>query len=72
MSPTGETALEMAIRHVEEGEARCARQRALIERMTAAGQDITEAERLLGSFDNLLSLSREHQQRLVQECQNKR
>ena len=54
-----ETELEMAQRHVAEGVARIARQRQLIDELSADGhmELAEEAERLLAQF---LSIQREH------------
>jgi hypothetical protein len=65
------TDLEIATRHVAEAEERCARQRALIEEMKADGQDTTGAENMLRLLEQSLDLIREHQQRLLDESQNR-
>jgi hypothetical protein len=62
-----ETPLEMAIRHIVEGEERYARQVALVACREQEGRDITEAERLLINFEQVLSLMREHRNRLLEE-----
>ncbi len=65
------TAFEHATRHVAEAEERCAGQRALIERMAAAGQDTEQAESVLLQLEKTLDLLRRHQQRLRQSSQNR-
>ena len=62
-----ETPIEMASRHVMEGDIRCCRQADLIGRMRDKGLDTTEAEDLLQTFVEFLLLSRLHVQRLVEE-----
>jgi len=66
--PPIETPLEMARRHVVEGEERCARQATLIRRMAADGLDTLEAEGLLAQFEGFLELSRNHLRRLEAEA----
>jgi hypothetical protein len=50
---TKETMLEMAIRHLAQQEARIAKQRALIARMSDHGLPITDATNLLASMETL-------------------
>lgn len=52
--------LDLAIRHVAEGEVRIARQQALIVDMRARNQPTAIAEKLLAEFRYTLSLQREH------------
>ena len=59
-----ETPLEMAQRHVTEGEERCRRQGLLVQSMAARGQDTAEAERLLMNFEQMLTMMRADLQRL--------
>jgi hypothetical protein len=68
VSAKDETGLEVATRHVAEGEDRCARQRTLIKRMAAAGQDTAEAEAVLQRFEQTLGLLRQHQQGLLRQA----
>ena len=63
--------LDVANQHVLQGEARCARQRALIEEMKADRQDTTGAENMLRLLEQSLDLMREHQQRLLQESEKR-
>ena len=48
-----ETRLEMAIRHLAQQEARIAKQRALIARMSDHGLPITDATNLLAAMESL-------------------
>lgn len=57
-----ETSLEMARRHVQQGEQIVKRQTQVIEEMRARGQDIGESEALLASQRQFLRLAREHMQ----------
>jgi hypothetical protein len=59
--------LDLANRHVLQGEARCARQATLIEYLKVTDQDITEAAPLLLLLEQTLELMRQHQQRLLYE-----
>lgn len=58
-----ETPLEMARRHVCEGEARVAHLAETIYKMRARGFDMEQAERLLRAYQDLLELSRIHLER---------
>ncbi|WP_132250479.1 hypothetical protein [Methylobacterium segetis] len=64
MTELNETPLEMARRHVVEGEARCARQAALVDRLRAHGHDTAVAEDLLAELEATLVDMREHRRRL--------
>lgn len=55
-----ETPLEMAQRHVAEGEARVMHQVALIAKLAQQGHDTVEAETLLGTMRDTLRLMYEH------------
>lgn len=55
-----ESPLEQAERHVREGEARVARQAALVERLTALGFDPGNARTVLAQLLTTLALAREH------------
>lgn len=55
-----EAAREIVLRHIAEGEARVARQAALVARLAESGRDTTMAQALLESFRKLLALSYEH------------
>ena len=69
VSAEDKTGLEVATRHVAEGEDRCARQRALIRHMAAAGQDTAEAEAVLLRFEKTLDLLRQHQQLILRQVE---
>jgi len=60
-----ETPVEMASRHVMEGDMRCRGQADLIERMREKGWNTTEAENLLQMFEQCLALSYGHLHRLT-------
>jgi hypothetical protein len=60
-----EDPLIQAERHVREGEARVARQAALVARLLARRLDPTEAELILQRLRTSLWLSREHLHRLL-------
>lgn len=57
-----ETKLEMLRRHVKEGAAHVAKQRALVARMQASRLPTDEAEALLANFENL---QRQHEDHLA-------
>ncbi|MBY0294506.1 MAG: hypothetical protein K2X71_00450 [Methylobacterium sp.] len=59
--------LALADLHVVEGEARCARQTALIAALRAKGQDVRSAEVLLAEMEHTLAQTRTHQARLRAE-----
>jgi hypothetical protein len=61
---TGETEMEMAVRHVAEQEKRIARQEVLIERLREVGAPSDDAFGLLGSMQDLLDTMRAHVARL--------
>lgn len=64
--PLHETDLEMALRHVVEGELRVARQRALVARLAPSGGEIAAlAEALLADFQATLEAHRAHLARLL-------
>jgi hypothetical protein len=54
----GETFLEMATRHVREAEAHVTRQREIVNELRRNGEDATDSEALLATFESLL---RSHQ-----------
>ena len=62
-----ETLIEMASRHVMEGDMSCFRQMDLIERMREKGLDTTNAESLLRIFEECLALSYAHLRRLTEQ-----
>lgn len=62
-----ESAIEVASRHVMDGDMRCCRQADLIERIRQKGQDTTQAEDLLNLFEEFLALSYAHLHRLTEE-----
>lgn len=53
---SNETKLEQTLRHVIEGRRIVARQRALIERLRAAGHDSSHSEQLLEEFERTLAI----------------
>ena len=55
-----ETELEMAARHVREGEIHVARQVELIEQLRLDGHDTRQAEELLAEFEAILSEQKKH------------
>lgn len=59
--------LGLANRHVAEGEARIARQVAMIDRLREQGHPTGEAEDLLAQYRVTLALMHEHQRRLQAE-----
>ena len=63
---SGETLLELARRHVLEGEVRVARQRAIIEEMERDNhRDVAaSARRIMATLEASLRLSRQHLERL--------
>ena len=61
---TGETELEMAVRHVAEQEQRLARQEALLERLRGVGAPLDRSLKLLGEMKDLLGRMRAHVARL--------
>ena len=63
--PRHETLLEMAERHVREGEALIARQRALIERLAQDGHPTDEAQEFLRNFLRAQAEHIAHLQRLL-------
>ena len=54
-----ETPLEMARRHVIEGEARVASQRARVAELASEGRDTTQAEEILATFETTLRFMRQ-------------
>lgn len=64
--PLRETDLEMALRHVVEGERRVVRQRALAARLARSGGETAAlAEALLADFQATLEVHRAHLARLM-------
>jgi hypothetical protein len=61
---TGETELEMEVRHIAEQEERIARQEVLIERLRKIGVPLDTALGLLGDMHSLLEMMRVHVKRL--------
>jgi hypothetical protein len=61
---TGETELEMCVRHVAEQETRIVRQEALIERLRKVGAPLDDALALLVAMHDLLETMRAHLARL--------
>jgi hypothetical protein len=61
---TGETELEMTVRHVAEQEARIARQEALIERLRKVGAPLDAALGLRREMQDLLGTMRDHVARI--------
>lgn len=52
--------LQMTQRHVREGEARLAKQTALVAKLAQHGLETAEAETLLATMEEWLRLAREH------------
>jgi len=63
-----ETPVEMAARHVLEGEMHLAHQTALIERLRRMGLPTEEAQALLERFYLLQAQHEQHRQRISDEC----
>jgi hypothetical protein len=64
--PRRETDLEMALRHVVEGERRVVRQRVLVARLAPSGGETAAlAEALLADFQATLEVHRAHLARLM-------
>ncbi|WP_375275322.1 hypothetical protein [Methylorubrum thiocyanatum] len=59
---TEESELAMVRRHVREGGMQVARQRALVDRLTAEGLPVADAEVLLATFEDL---QRQHEAHLA-------
>jgi hypothetical protein len=55
-----ETPLEMARRHVRQGERHVTRQAQVFEELLAAGMDVERAEALLATHQEFLRVAREH------------
>ena len=64
-----ETRLEMAERHVREGERHVANQREILEHLSEHGHSTELAERLLSNLEGLLAMHREHLARIRAEHQ---
>jgi hypothetical protein len=67
MLPRPESSIEMASRHVMEGDIRCCRQADLIERMRDLGHDTRRAQNLLNVLEQCLALSYIHVRRLTEQ-----
>ena len=63
-----ETELDMAERHVREGEHHVASQRELLAELRKDGHPTDTAERLLENLEDLLELHREHLARLQSQA----
>lgn len=63
----GETLVEMARRHVREGEAHVQKQRAIIERLRDANVETSTAEDLLAEFEECLAEHRMSLERMLEE-----
>ena len=61
---TAETKLQMAERHVREGEHHVASQREIVAHLREHGCSTELAERLLGNLEDLLAMHREHLTRI--------
>jgi hypothetical protein len=61
-----ETALQMAVRHVAEQEARVSEQEQLVARLQREGHPTDQAEGMLVEMRNLLDDMRDHLERLRQ------
>lgn len=60
--PIGEDPVALARRHVAEAERVVAEQTERVQRMRSHGHDVTEAERLLETFEHILATMRDHLQ----------
>ncbi|AZO72081.1 MAG: hypothetical protein E5V92_08675 [Mesorhizobium sp.] len=69
--PRRETLVQMAERHVREGEAIIARQRALIERLAQDGHPTAEAEEFLLKFMETQAVHVAHWERLIGQSNKK-
>ncbi len=67
-----ETLLDLAQRHVAEGEERVAHQTALIDLLTQQGHDTAAAELLLSTMKETLLLMRAHLAYEIERAANKR
>lgn len=59
-----ETELQMAERHVRQGEVNVARQGQLIEQLRIDGHDTREAEELLAEFEAIFTEHKKHLERI--------
>jgi len=66
-----ETELEMAARHVREGEINVKRQCELVEKLRIDGHDTKEAEELLAEFEAILAQHKQHLE-LIRETEIRR
>ncbi|EYD76998.1 hypothetical protein Rumeso_01408 [Rubellimicrobium mesophilum DSM 19309] len=64
MTHSEETEIEMARRHVREGEEHVARQREIIDRLPSTGEVAEIARTLLADYEDSLALHRAHLGRL--------
>jgi hypothetical protein len=62
--------LAQADRHIANGERHVAEQIALLEHMTASGQDTAEGERLLRNFEETLEQFHAHRQLILDAIAN--
>lgn len=67
-----ETPLDLAQRHIAEGEERVAHQTALIDRLVQQGHDTTAAELLLSTMKETLFLMRSHLATELEHAANNR
>lgn len=72
MSWTPADHLDLATKHVREGERRCAGQAELIRSMKRDGRDVRHAEAVLVEMERTLTLMRGHQARLQAEAELER
>ena len=72
MKGASESLIEMASRHVTEGDIRCGRQADLIERLRESGQETSKAESLLKIFEDCLSLSHAPMRMLMEQEEHAR
>jgi len=63
----GKEHLELAERHVAQGQRHVEEQRARVAELELHGHDTTEALLLLGQFEEMLDLHRNDRDRLLQE-----
>jgi hypothetical protein len=63
--------LAQAERHVRQGEPRVADQRRWIAQLAKDGYDTTDAQQLLATLEQTLTLMREHRQQILDERANR-
>ena len=63
----GETLIEMAARHVREGERHVERQKGVVERLQRDGLPVAVAEEMLAAFERILQDHRTSLERMLDE-----